>query len=405
MNKTSNGLELQIWKEIADTHLSISHDHWHVDRVLHYARELHKIYGGDWDIILAAVIMHDLGRSDEENAHGKSSREVSAKKAEKILQLIKFPPEKLLAVKKAILEHDQLEQPSTVEGKILKDADFLAGFGAWGIVRIALWTGESKRRIPILLKKLTEDMPERLKSVEFPETAQLGRRELLFTNLFVQELLRIPDITPKREKGLYIVLEGISGSGKGTQARILEKRFCELTTEVEMVKEPNDNYRAFRDAWQKKHGVSLKDPTVMKFLLMADRYQLMEEKVKPALKQNKVVISDRSFISTLVYQCESEYDIAVTAFDHRFSILPDIFILLDVDPELAWNRIQTRSKKRGLYENPSFLSFHRNRYLQIAEKMFGDLLVVIDANSEIDVVADEIWKSVVQRGLLAKIKG
>ena len=392
--------ELQIWKGIGDLNLSISHDHWHLDRVLHFAKELHKIYGGDWDVILASVLLHDLGRSDEKRAHGPESREASAEKAKEILQSINFPSEKLPSVLAAILEHDQPQiTPTSVEGKILKDADFLAGFGAWGILRIALWAGEKNRRIPIVLERIMERMPERLENAEFPETKKIGKRELLFTNLFVQELYRTPKLR-RRERGIYIVIEGISGSGKGTQIKLLSQKFQAIDLHVEIVREPTDNYRLFRDAWQKNHNIKLKDPMVMKFLLMADRYQLMEEKVKPALEEGKVVISDRSFVSTLVYQCETEYDIAVTAFDHRFSILPDLFILLDIDPNIAWERILKRKKKMGLYEDIDLLTQHRSKYKAISKKFFGNQLVIVDSSSSQEIVANEIWKHVVDNKLL-----
>lgn len=390
-------IELAVWKEIAGLNMSVSHDHWHLDRVLAFAIELNKLYGGDIEILTAAVLMHDLGRADKERAHGEASRQSSVEQAEKMLQAIHFPEQKRAAVLTAILEHDQHDvTPSTIEGRILKDADFLAGFGAWGILRIALWSGESRRNVDTLLARLTEKMPKRLENVEFPESMHYGRREILFAHLFLQELQREATLPSQTRRGYYIILEGISGSGKGTQAEILKDRFEQQGFSVELVKEPDDNYRAFRDVWQTKHG-DLDDSTIMKYLLMADRYQLMKEKVRPALEAGKVVISDRSFISTLVYQCRDDYEVAVTAFDHRFTLLPDLLILFDVECDIAWNRIENRQQRPGIYEKPDLLDIHRNRYLRICKQLFPKQLSVVDANTTIGQIADKCWLHVLEK--------
>ncbi len=388
-------LELAIWKKIAGFNMSVSHDHWHLDRVLAFALELNKHYGGDIEVLIAAILMHDLGRADKERPHGEMSRQASVEQAAKILRAIHFPESKQESVLTAILEHDQHDvTPSTIEGRILKDADFLAGFGAWGILRIALWSGESGRNIDTLLSRLTDRMPKRLENVEFPESMNYGHREMLFAHLFLQELRREVTLPRQMRRGLYIVLEGISGSGKGTQAKILEDKLEQLALPVEVVKEPDDNYRAYRDAWQDKHG-DLNNPTIMKYLLMADRYQLMKEKVEPALEADKVVISDRCFISTLVYQGGGDdYEMAVTAFDHRFTLLPDLLILFDVEPEVAWRRIENRRQSRGIYEEPHLLKAHHDLYLKVCRQLFPKQLVIVDANMTVGEIADVCWSHV-----------
>ncbi len=75
-------LELAIWKEIAGEALSVSHDHWHIDRVLDFARQLQAIHGGDLDVITTAVILHDLGRSDQSFMGRRASANRSSRPAE-----------------------------------------------------------------------------------------------------------------------------------------------------------------------------------------------------------------------------------------------------------------------------------------------------------------------------------
>src|SRR5438445_3561345 len=133
----------RLWDAIKTQYQSPSHDRWHLVRVLHFARELASGHGGDDEILTAAVMLHDLGRSNPE-LHGRASAEESAHLAPTFLREIRFPEDKVDAVIVAIAEHDQPEiSPTNLEGRILKEADFLAGLGSWGILRIAMWAAET----------------------------------------------------------------------------------------------------------------------------------------------------------------------------------------------------------------------------------------------------------------------
>lgn len=154
---------------------SKSHDAHHTRAVLRYADWLTGLHGGDPEIIKAAAILHDLGRSNP-LLHGARSRELSARLAELVMNQVSFPFKKIPQVVSCILEHDQPElHPSTLEGQILKDADFLAGMGAIGLIRIAIWTaeGEDPNSFPEKLwERLTERLPLRAAKLEFPESRQ-----------------------------------------------------------------------------------------------------------------------------------------------------------------------------------------------------------------------------------------
>lgn len=386
-------IELEIWKEIAGENLSVSHDRWHIDRVLSFAYQLQSVYGGDLEVITAAVIMHDLGRSDP-NLHGQASIQKSVVRARNILARIGFPPDKVEQVITAIDEHDKPEvSPSTIEGKILKDADFLAGFGAWGILRIGMWAGETGGSIGQVLHRLEQRMPRRLAKLEFAESEGLAREEMMFANLFVSLLRQPPELPKRTREGKYFVLEGINGSGKDSQADCLQERLKACGHTVVRIGEPADAFREWRDVWKSKHNEELSDPMIMKFLLMADRYELIQKRVWPALEKDHMVISIRSFISTLVYQCSGACDVAATAFAHRFVPLPDVFVLFDVDADVAWTRIKDR-ENRGIHETKDLLEKHGELYRKICTRLLGPRLKVIDASNPIDEVAEQTWKAV-----------
>lgn len=387
-------VELAIWKEIAGESLSVSHDRWHIDRALSFAYQLHSIYGGDLDVITAAVILHDLGRADP-NLHIPESIEESIVKACRILERIDFPPNKVEQVIKAIEEHDKPGVESkTIEGRILKDADFLAGFGAWEILRIGMWARERDAGVAQVLDRLEHSMPRRLGNLEFAESERLAREEMMFTNLFLSLLRQSPRLPAPPWKGKYIVLEGISGSGKDTQADRLQERLKGRGHTVVTVHEPTDMYGELLDVWKTGHKKQIDDPAIMKFLLMADRYELIQDKVRPALEKGHMVISVRSFVSTLVYQCSDTGDVAATAFAHRFVPLPDLLMLFDVDADVAWTRIKDR-KDKGIYETRSLLEKHRERYRDICSRLLEPRLKIIDASKSIDEVAEQTWESVV----------
>ena len=234
--KTDELTEQEIRSKLNAMKLSPSHDHWHLDRVLAYARQLQSQYGGDLEVLTAAVLLHDLGRSDQ-SKHGQESADESVKLADRVLQQICFPEERAELVRMAIREHDKPGlRPSTIEGRILKDADFLGGFGAWGVLRIAMWAGETAKEpdnefedaVGQVLERLRDRMPRRLQGLEFHESKQIARKQILFAELFVSELSRPPrlclDLGSDRLAGHYIVLEGCSGSGKDTQASRLRRR-------------------------------------------------------------------------------------------------------------------------------------------------------------------------------------
>ena len=155
---------------------SPSHGLSHVLAVLKFGRLLIEHYGGDAENFEDAGGTHDLCRSDPQ-LNQQQHREYSARLASQVLQNVGFPTHKIPAVTLCIMEHDQPDQsPSTVEGKILKDADFLAGMGALAIMRTILWTHESEPdEFPQkIFERLSIKLPKRVAGLEFEESKLLA---------------------------------------------------------------------------------------------------------------------------------------------------------------------------------------------------------------------------------------
>lgn len=382
----------QVWKEIAGEALSPSHDHWHVDRVMAYAKELQAIYGGDLTVLEAAVIMHDLGRIDP-GKRGEESIEESIEHAQHVLDNLGdvVSASRKESILLAIREHDKPDYiPSTIEGKILKDADFLAGFGAWGVLRIAMWAGETKGGVVQILERLEVRMRNRIEGLCFDESKRVAIREYSFARLFSSLLHEQPELISTPHRGLYVILEGISGSGKDTQAKHITAELQNHNLSCKIVHEPGEHYKRIRDTWQAaSEGRKLSDPILMRYLMMADRYQGITEQVTPSLKEYDIVLSVRSFVSTLVYQSRQHRELSELHFMHRWVPIPDLLIILDLDPEIALERIKNRDKK-GLFETLPKMRRHRQSYLQLAKDhlLSLDTEIVNAGEDEVNITAE-----------------
>ena len=394
MSSNNSILKDKLRRRVSIENKGISHDLWHLDRVFDFACQLQFRHGGDLSVITAAVYLHDLGRSDI-NLHGQESIDKSLDYSRKILEEIKFQKEKRSQVLLAIDEHDKPKtRPSSLEGRILKDADFLAGFGAVGVLRIALWAIESEENIDGIFNRLSYRMMERFRGLEFPESEVWAVPEVAFAQLFLSQL-RIPPLLKEHDSpGKYVVFEGISGSGKDTQIKLLGKKMKKKGYPVEVVREPADEYKQLRKLWKKRHDDEMSDPLINTFFLMADRYEQIRQKIKPALDAGSLVISNRSYISTLVYQCGSDDEIATAIFAHKFVPIPDLIIYYDVNPDKAFERIKNR-KTAGMFEKHDLMKLHRARYVNLFKSgIFGKRVQMIDASQSLSDVAEQTNKCI-----------
>lgn len=364
---------------------STSHDIGHLKRVSSTALKLQRLYGGDRQVIEAAAFLHDLGRTDT-SLFGKDSALRSVELALPILQRIGFSEEKIETVCKAIAEHDQPElRPSTVEGRILKEADFLDGFGARGILRSLLWSGERGETTNDVLERLETKMPARIESLEFPESKEFARKQYYFVELFLSLLDETPNLEVEPLEGKYIIFEGISGTGKETQATKLVTELEERGIETELVFEPTPENKSILREWRK----SVDDHLMELFFFISDRRKIVIERILPALKQGKTVIGIRSRISTDVYQTKNEKDMALSRFLHSFVPLPDAIFWLDIkDKNEALRRIEVRGEERGKFERKAKLEKYSAKYREVLNKEKN--VIPIDASKSIDEVSQQI---------------
>jgi len=208
---------------------------------------------------------------------------------------------------------------------------------------------------------------------------------------------------------MFITFEGIEGSGKTTQIKrlvsVLEAKGydCVLTREPGATKIGEKIRAILLDA---NHTAML--PITELLLYEADRAQHVREVIEPALAANKVVVSDRCFDATTVYQGYARgYDLKVIEQMHRMvlgRLKPELTILLDLPVDLglerAWERIRNQdgrlSEDRFEKEDLVFHEKVRQGYLTLA-RLEPERFRVIDASGDPETVHEDVVEVVLNR--------
>jgi len=217
-------------------------------------------------------------------------------------------------------------------------------------------------------------------------------------------------------RGVFITFEGSEGCGKSTQAARLGARFEKAGLRVLMTREPGGTAigEKIRDLLQFAPESSAMTPETELLLFEASRSQLVRETIRPALERGSVVISDRFFDSTTVYQGVArklEPDIVTmlnnfaAGGDH-----PDLTIILEVDVATARARMLRRVRPvvavdRMEQEPPEFYERVCEGYRELARREPARIRLLDGARSP-EEVESEIWREVSSRfpDLLASLK-
>lgn len=183
---------------------------------------------------------------------------------------------------------------------------------------------------------------------------------------------------------MYICLEGIDGSGKSTQLERLGKWLEDCGLSVTRIREPTDSPvgRLIRKMLQDPKAQDEGFQRTLALLFAADRTLLMDTICKEDEK-NRIVISDRSFYSSLAYQNGEEWIAQI----NQHALEPDLVILLDLEIETALNRCEGTDS----FEEADFLENVRQRYLKLAQQHD---FVVINANNGVNKVHSDIKRIV-----------
>jgi dTMP kinase len=197
------------------------------------------------------------------------------------------------------------------------------------------------------------------------------------------------------KKGLFISFEGIEGSGKSTQAKLLKEYLLKSKYNVVLTVEPGgtligEEIRRILLSLENKNML----PKTELLLYNASRAQHIEELILPSLEDGKVVITDRFTDSTIAYQGYGRgIDLSLILDIDRIvnnSLRPNVTILLDLDVEEGLRRNRGINKRDRLeFEEIEFHKRVRVGYLEIASKE-RDRIKIIDASGSIEDVHEKI---------------
>ncbi len=191
----------------------------------------------------------------------------------------------------------------------------------------------------------------------------------------------------RNHKGKFIVFEGIDGSGLTTQSRLLADYLEDKAYNIVLTKEPTTDSETGKKIRQILDEQISVGPEELQKLFIEDRKWHLENRILPALKGGKVVISDRYFFSTIAFggiNLDFEWLVGL----NKDFLLPDITFLLKVRPEACVERIEKRGEGIKFFEKLEKLKKAYENYEKITGR-FGNICI-IDGEKSIGEVFENI---------------
>jgi len=190
--------------------------------------------------------------------------------------------------------------------------------------------------------------------------------------------------------GLFVVFEGIDGTGKSTQLHLLADKLQQLGYAVVSTREPTDGPfgQKIRKLFVDREVVSSAEELE---LFIADRDQHVREVIAPALANGCIVVCDRYYLSTVAYQGANGLDPELIMEKNMDFPVPDLAIILEIEPAQSILRIQNqRNETPNTFEKESNL----RKVAAIFDSMQHPYIERINASDSIENVHLQVVKAV-----------
>ena len=195
-------------------------------------------------------------------------------------------------------------------------------------------------------------------------------------------------------KGVFIVLDGLDGSGKGEMVNRLASYLESKSHKVLKTTEPTDS-----EYGKKAKEISLNEQDPMKGseeclrLYTKDREEHLKNEILPALSQGITVISDRYYYSTMAYQNVQGIALSKVIEANKGFRKPDIAFILDIPAKLALERIGKRGNQIEKFEKYDFIVILKDKFLNLFTHIDHNIKV-IDASKSKEQVFNQIKKEI-----------
>lgn len=203
----------------------------------------------------------------------------------------------------------------------------------------------------------------------------------------------------KKNTGVFITIEGVEGVGKSTAIQFLKSYFNSLHRDFILTREPGGTEiaEAIRKLILLHHEEQMDSDTEL-LLMFASRAQHIARVIHPALKEGKIVLSDRFTDATYAYQGGGrgmdKNRIAILEEWVQQGLQPDLTLLLDAPIEIGLERITSRGAKDRIEEERiDFFQRVRDAYLMRAKK-FPSRFRIIDATQSLEKVQENLQQTI-----------
>ncbi len=203
---------------------------------------------------------------------------------------------------------------------------------------------------------------------------------------------------------MFITFEGPDGSGKSTIIKKVYEKLINDGFDIVLTREPGGTPIAekIRDIILDNSNVAL-DARTEALLYAASRRQHLVEKIRPALKEGKIVLCDRFLDSSLAYQgggrnlgVQNVLNINLFATENTY---PDLTLFFDIDPELGLKRVSQDKKRVADRLDNENENFHEKVYSTFKEivNTNSQRIIKIDASKSIEEVTECAYKTIKEK--------
>ena len=199
-------------------------------------------------------------------------------------------------------------------------------------------------------------------------------------------------MTSRDTKGFLIVFEGTDGTGKSTQLDLLATALQDRGLDVVSTCEPTDGKygKQIRELYTNRGQSSLEEELD---LFLADRKEHVDSLLNPSIKEGKIVLCDRYYLSTIAYQGAAGLDPAMILARNAFAPVPDLALLFHAPIQTGVQRI---TEGRGDTLN----DFEKEDYLLKVAKHFANLDLPCISRIDASGTIEDIHQSVLNKVLL-----